>query len=78
MKFPDDEIHHELPNSLRAHINKSCGISTGVTLSDSPDKQMAYKSRRDNDLDMTVPLVSGTSYYYLRFPTHMKSAAITN
>ena len=58
MKFPDDEIHHELPNSLRAHINKSCGISTGVTLSDSPDKQMAYKSRRDNDLDMTVPLVT--------------------
>jgi hypothetical protein len=59
MKFPDDEIHHELADSLRAHINKSCGVSTGVTLSDSPDKQMAYKSHRDNDLDMTVPLGSG-------------------
>jgi len=43
MKFPDDEIHHELPNSLRAHINKPCGRSTGVTQSDSPENQMAYK-----------------------------------
>lgn len=61
MKFPDDEIHHELPKSLRAHINKPCGISTGVTQSDSPENQMAYKPYRDNDLDMTVPLVPDTN-----------------
>jgi hypothetical protein len=61
MKFPDYEIHHELPNSLRAHINKPCGIPTGVTQSDRPGNQLAYKSYSDNDLDMTVPLVSGTN-----------------
>jgi hypothetical protein len=60
MKFPDYEIHHELPDSLRANINKPFGISTGVTQSDRPGNQVAYKSYSDNDLDMTVPLVPET------------------
>jgi len=43
MKFPDYEIHHELPNPLRAHINKPCGIPTSVTQSDNPENQVGYK-----------------------------------
>jgi len=60
MKFPDDEIRYELPNSLRAHINKPSDIATDVTQSDSPGEQVAYNPYRDNDLDMTVPLDHNT------------------
>lgn len=75
MKFPDDEIRYELPNSLRAHINKPSDISTDVTQSDSPGEQVAYKPSRDNDLDMTVPLVPDPSSNFHQ-PTRLGSAAL--
>jgi hypothetical protein len=56
MEFPDHKIPQELPPLSRAYIGTFSNTSTGVTPSDGSQNQGALNSRRDNDLNMTVPL----------------------
>jgi hypothetical protein len=65
MRFPDHEIRQNLTHSVRAHTGKSSDISSDVTESDNLKQDAAFNLCIDNDLRMTVPLVSGTFFDFV-------------